>query len=116
MAYPFGSIPLASVVQRLCDHYGCERRVGPQIIGPRGPVTPTYLYRFSDGRAHVAPLPEVEPSFDLLPSVVRSLCAQLGLDLHNTDFGILSSGIDDDDDDDDDSDQHPILGDRSKLS
>jgi hypothetical protein len=87
-------------VEKLCKEHDCHKRQAPPVHGPRGKVTPEYLYRVdnTDGRRYVAQLPPDEPEVSALPSVIRSICAQLGLDLHNTDFGVLSelSSIDDD--------------------
>lgn len=66
-------------------------------------MIPQYLKRVErDGITHIAPLPANEPDVDALPSVIRSICAQLDLPLHNTDFGVLSSLADLDDEEDDD--------------
>ena len=73
------------------------------MTGPRGKVVPDYLFRTDgSGQRYVAILPPVEPDASALPSVIRSICAQLGLDLHNTDFGVLSDPSDPDPDDTDD--------------
>jgi hypothetical protein len=64
-------------------------------------VTPDYLVRTDNsGQRYVAILPPLEPDASALPSVIRSICAQLGLDLHNTDFGVLSDLGDPDPDND----------------
>lgn len=94
---------LGDVITDLIAKHGCTKRQGPPLHGPRGKVVPEYLRRVdANGVVHIAQLPQYEPTTSALPTVIRSICAQLDLDLHNTDFGVLSSLGDPDDDDDED--------------
>jgi hypothetical protein len=102
MAYPFGPpIPYALLLKRLCEDYGCEIRSTKTPY--RDPykdeaVTFRYLYRRTRNAAvRIAFLPDGEPTREMMPTVVRSICARLGID--NVDFGVLSDSSDDDDDD-----------------
>jgi hypothetical protein len=47
------------------------------VIGPRGPVTLTYLKRVLDGKTHIAVLPDVGPDECIMFTVVRSILVQL---------------------------------------
>lgn len=100
MAYPFGApIAYAIFLKRLTDDHGCEIRATKSPY--RDPykdevVTFRYLWRRTDtGAVRIALLPESEPAVDVMATVVRSICARLGLD--NTKFGVLSDPDDDDD-------------------
>lgn len=105
MAYPFGPpIPLATLIQRLTTNaeFQCTIQATPGTRrSPEGELVQfRYLLRVAgDGpdKIFVAPLPDAEPTEEQMPSVVRSICAQLRLNPNV--FGILEQDGPDHDDD-----------------
>jgi hypothetical protein len=100
VAYPFGPpIPLATLIQQLCDHHGCELRVSEKAYRDTqsGEVERfRYLFRRTPDGNRVATLPEHTPTTEEMPSVVRSICTRLDVDYAM--FGVLSDPSDDTDD------------------
>lgn len=96
MAYPFGGpIPFASLIHRLTTQHGCIVRVSRVTYRSPDGVSTTfrYLYRPTADGPRVAALPDQEPRTDAMPTVVRSICTQLGV--NHTIFGVLSDDHDD---------------------
>lgn len=98
MAYPFGPpIPFNALIQRLTSQYGCEvhatkvARVSPDTGDA---VRFRYLLRRTSNGIMIANLPDTDPTTEMMPSVVRSVCRQLGV--NPNDFGILDDRDTDD--------------------
>ena len=84
MAYPFApALTLAEFIQRASTEFAAQV-ITPVIdlIGPRGSVKVRYLMRKVDGETLVAAIPsDIADTTMLVPTVIRSLCAQLKIPL-----------------------------------
>lgn len=79
MAYPFAQMPTWGDFRgRLVSKHGCTQR----IIKVDGVDLP-YFERSADGKTHVAVAQALPDERRLTPSVIRSICARLGLDVRD---------------------------------
>lgn len=80
MAYRVNTtLTLGQTIQRLRDEHGCKL-VDVKLHGPRGQTVARRLVRVDEnGKKWVATLPLVPDTAALIPTGVRTICAQLGL-------------------------------------
>ena len=84
MPYPMRPWPtLKQFIEKAEQEFGATVETSPTIpVGPRGPAPIKYLRR----DARFAVLPNIADHEVVQPSVLRSLCNQLGIPLHTFDL------------------------------
>ena len=87
MAYPFIQLPtLSEFVARVTSEYKAQIKT-INMSGPRGPIKVEVLFRAGmDGKNKFAVIPDLKNDDHLIPTVLRSLCTQLGIP--PKDFGL----------------------------
>ena len=89
MAYPFAQCPTVKEFVAKVKPFGAElKTLDAEMVGPRGPVTITYLERQTgDTVRQTEPLPE-DLDERLFWDTIRRLCRQLDLDPKELDLGL----------------------------
>ena len=79
MAYPFGPMPMWGDFRgRLVSKHGCTQGT-VQVDG----VDLPYLTRSADGKTYTAVVQILPDDKHLTPTVIRSICVRLGLDVRD---------------------------------
>lgn len=88
MAYLQRWPTLGEFVEQAVRVYGCmDKRTEVTVQGPKGEVRFRYLERHQGDRQLIAPLPDLEDTDRLAPSVFRQLCSRLEIPPQAFGFG-----------------------------